>query len=231
MNLLDLALLALLLLFFLHGIYRGFVSSALSIGAFVLSVLFAFAFFRPVSNAICGQEKLYNMMLYYTEGSEYIADVEYVRKGIDELGQAELTEIIEGSELPYPIGKELAQNIAREAFGQVNLGDYFNETMVMLFINIFAFLIVFAIMRVLCTVAIYGADYALQLPRLRRMDEFMGGVFSLVRGVLAIFLICMLLPIVLTVLPFDFISEMVEESVLVSFFYRANFLLALIPGV
>lgn len=231
MNLLDLAFIALLLLFFLHGVYRGFVSSALSIGAFILSVLLAFAFFRPVSNAVCAHEKLYTMMLYYTEGSEYIDDVEYVRVGIDELSQEELTAIIDAADLPYPIAKDLRKNIAKEAFGAVNLGEYFNETMVMVFINILSFLFVFAIARVLLTIVIYGADYAVTFPRLRRMDELMGGVFALVRGMMAMFLLCMLLPIVLTVLPFDFIREMIDDSILGSFFYRVNFLLALIPGV
>ena len=45
------------------------------------------------------------------------------------------------------------------------------------------------------------------------------------------FIFFMLCPIILTVLPFDVVEELVEDSALASFFYRSNFLLGLIPGV
>lgn len=48
------------------------------------------------------------------------------------------------ADLPYPVAKNIADNIAKEQFadsGIVTLGDYFNQTIVSLFINILVFLL------------------------------------------------------------------------------------------
>ena len=76
MNLLDIAVLAVLVLFVLHGIYRGFLPTLLSIGAYILAWLVAIVLLPVGSNAIRSNEKLFNTMLYYTEGSEYVGNVE-----------------------------------------------------------------------------------------------------------------------------------------------------------
>ena len=46
MNLLDIAVLAVLVLFVLHGIYRGFLPTLLSIGAYILAWLVAIVLLR-----------------------------------------------------------------------------------------------------------------------------------------------------------------------------------------
>ena len=51
---------------------------------------------------------------------------------------------------------------------------------------------------------------------------------GLIHGVLLLFLLFLLAPIALTVLPK--LYEFIEESFFGEFFYRANFFLMLIPG-
>lgn len=234
MNLIDLAVLAVLALFALAGYYRGFLTTLLNLGAYVVSVLLAFLLMPLAANGIKSSESLYNMMLYYTEGSEYIASAEYVRVNISSVGASQLSDILSAGRLPYPMGKEIAENIAKEAFadqGITTLGDYFNQTIVCVFINILMFLLVFAIIRAVLAFVINGMDYAWTFPVLRSGDSLLGLGMGLLRGMFALFLIFMLLPIGLTVLgQFEQIHALVEDSVFSAFFYRSNFLLALMPG-
>ena len=66
---------------------------------------------------------------------------------------------------------------------------------------------------------------------LRVGDAALAMVAGVIRGMLALFLIFMLLPIMLTVLgKFDYVTELLKDSFFTSFFYRSNFLLSLIPG-
>lgn len=235
MNLIDIAVIGVLALFILHGIYKGFLPTLLSIGAYILAWLAAIVLLPVGSNSIRGSEKLFNTMLYYTEGSEYVNDVELARKSIDEISTDTLNAVFAKADLPYPMAKNIADNIARESFaenGITTLGDYFNQTIVIVFINILVFIAMFAIIRIILAFIINGVDYAWTLPKLRVADRAIAGGIGLIRGILAVFLLLMLLPIVLIVLQgkFAFLTDMVNDSMMAKFFYRTNFLLSMMPG-
>ena len=235
MNLIDIAVIGVLALFILHGIYKGFLPTLLSIGAYILAWLAAIVLLPVGSNSIRGSEKLFNTMLYYTEGSEYVNDVELARKSIDEISTDTLNAVFAKADLPYPMAKNIADNIARESFaenGITTLGDYFNQTIVIVFINILVFIAMFAIIRIILAFIINVVDYAWTLPKLRVADRAIAGGIGLIRGILAVFLLFMLLPIVLIVLQgkFAFLTDMVNDSMMAKFFYRTNFLLSMMPG-
>lgn len=235
MNLLDMAVLAVLVLFVLHGIYRGFLPTLLSIGAYILSWLVAIVLLPVGSNAIRSNEKLFNTMLYYTEGSEYVRDVELAKTNISEISTDALSSVFSNADLPYPVAKNIADNIAKEQFandGIVTLGDYFNQTIVALFINILVFLLLFALMRIVLAFIINGVDYAWTMPQLRTADRAIAGGMGIIRGILAVFLLFMLLPLALIVFQgkFKLLTDMVHGSVMAKFFYKSNFLLGMIPG-
>jgi len=235
LNLIDIAVIGVLALFILHGIYKGFLPTLLSIGAYILAWLAAIVLLPVGSNSIRGSEKLFNTMLYYTEGSEYVNDVELARKSIDEISTDTLNAVFAKADLPYPMAKNIADNIARESFaenGITTLGDYFNQTIVIVFIKILVFIAMFAIIRILLACIITGVDYAWTLPKLRVADRAIAGGIGLIRGILAVFLLFMLLPIVLIVLQgkFAFLTDMVNDSMMAKFFYRTNFLLSMMPG-
>lgn len=175
------------------------------------------------------------MMLYYTEGSEYIKDAELARAAVSSLSTAEINTIVANADVPYPMGKRILENIASEAFaaeGVTTLGDYFNQTIVCVFINILVFLLVFAVVRIILAFIMGGVDYAWKLPQLRAGDGVLGGGLGLVRGILALFLLFMLLPIGLVFLAgkLQFVTDLVRESFFAHFFYRSNFLLSMMPG-
>ena len=235
MNLLDMAVLAVLVLFVLHGIYRGFLPTLLSIGAYILSWLVAIVLLPVGSNAIRSNEKLFNTMLYYTEGSEYVRDVELAKTNISEISTDALSSVFSNADLPYPVAKNIADNIAKEQFandGIVTLGDYFNQTIVALFINILVFLLLFALMRIVLAFIINGVDYAWTMPQLRTADRAIAGGMGIIRGILAVFLLFMLLPLALIVFQgkFKLLTDMVQGSVMAKFFYKSNFLLGMMPG-
>lgn len=235
MNMLDLAALFVFALFILGGFYRGFLYSALSVGAYTVSWLISLLLMPLGSAAVKGSETLYGMMLYYAEGSEYVRDAELARTTINSLSAEQLKTIIDEAGLPYPMGKALAHNIAVEAFSRQNittLGDYFNQTIVSVFINILVFLVIFLAVRGIIAFVINGVDYARALPQLRSSDAALGAGLGVVRGILALFAIFMLLPVLLTVVgQFEAVTGLVEDSLLSAFFYRSNFLLGMMPGV
>lgn len=234
MNFIDIAILLVLGITILGGLYRGFVSTVYNIGATIVSLLAARVGIPIVSGLVKGSADLFNMMLYYTEGSEYVAitDVELTRAPISGISAEQLHTVLQNADMPLPMDRCVLKNIASEAFrasGVTTLGDYFNQTIVCVVINILALLAVFAIVRVLLGFVVRGIEYGRGgFPVLTRADGVIGAGLGLIHGVLLLFVIFLLAPVALTVLPK--LYEFISESFFGEFFYKANFLLALIPA-
>lgn len=234
MNILDFAIIAILGLFVLAGVYKGFLYTSIEIFLFVICVIFAFMMTPLLSFRVEQNETLFNTMLYYTEGSENIYDVEYKKKNITEISNAELEDIYSHSKVAYPMDERIRENVAGAVFEGGNiytLGDYFNQTMVIVTVNILMFLLLFGALRLILAFILGWINYARPLPVLKKLELPAAIGVGLIRGILAVLLFFMVCPIVLTVLPFDWVSDLVEGSKLARFFYYSNFLLGFIPGV
>lgn len=236
MGLVNLAIIAVFAIFVLAGVYKGFIWNLAVLGASLLSFLIAFIFMGPVSRLIASNQGVYSAMLSYTEGKEDIYDVDLVNREITSLTNAEIDEIMERSNLPFPFMDRVRENILSEALkdrGVVTLGDYFNQSKVMVFVNIISFILIYLISRVILTVLISWADYSFKFPKLRipLTDQIAGGAIGFIRGMLDVSVIFMVTPVVLTVLPFEQIEDMLTNSTLASFLYNSNIILRMIPGV
>jgi len=234
MNFIDIAIILILAITILGGLYRGFVSTALNVCATAASILFGRIFIPLVSNMVKGSADLFQMLLYYTEGSEYVAitDVELTHSSISSISSEQLHTVLQNADMPIPMDRCVLKNIASEAFsksGVTSLGDYFNQTIVCVVINILALLILFTIFRLLVGFLIRGIEYGRGgFPVLSRGDGIIGAGVGLIHGVLMLFVIFLAVPVLLTVLPK--LYEFLSESFFGEFFYKANFLLSIIPS-
>ena len=233
MNLIDLAVLLMFVLFILAGIYKGFISSMLSIAANVVCWACGMIFMPIVSNIVTGNSKLFNMLLYYTEGSEYIGDVELAKTSIEAISQKDIASIVKSSSLPFPFGKEIIANVKNRAFagsGAITLGDYYNQTIVCVVINIISLFLIFFILRLLIGFLIEGVNYTLRFPELTQLNKSLSGAGGFINGVGILFVLFAVLPIMLIVLNFPFIHDIVDNSLFAPIFYHASWLLSFIPG-
>ena len=164
MNFIDIAILLVLAITILGGLYRGFVSTALNVCATAVAILFGRILIPLVSGIVKGSVDLFQMLLYYTEGSEYVAitDVELTRAPIASISSEQLHNVLQNADMPLPMDRCVMKNIASEAFsksGVTTLGDYFNQTIVCVVINILALLLLFTIIRLLLGFFIRGVEY------------------------------------------------------------------------
>lgn len=232
LNILDLAVLILFAYFLLAGWYAGFVNTLFSLGAYTLSCGLSLLLHPLLANWVKSNAGLYNAALYYAEGAELVKDVEFARANISSLGSAQLAGIMESAKLPIPMEARITQNIAREAFAKADiftLGEYFNQTIINVVINIACVLILFVLIRLVFSFVIHLLDYARKgYPTLQTADGLLGACFGLIRGFLAMFIVFMIVPVVLIILPT--LGSFFADSFFGNFFYNSNFLLRLIPG-
>ena len=87
----------------------------------------------------------------------------------------------------------------------------------------------FILLRVAFGFVIRGIEYGRGgYPVLSHGDGVIGAGLGLIHGVLMLFVIFLIVPVLLTVLPR--LYEFLSESFFGEFFYQANFLFAIIPS-
>ncbi len=234
MNLVTVVLILLILIMALEGIHRGFLRSALNLGAFFLSVITSYLFYPVVSSAVKANASLFDYLTYYTEGAEKIASFESSQMLVNQLSPAQLNDIILKSDISEPFTSLVRQNVETKAFassGLTTIGQYYNMTIVSAVVNILAFLAVFLIARVIFAFVLGAIDYTVEFPELRQYDRTTGALFGVLRGLMFCFLIMTIVPVVFLVMPVEKITDYYNASGLALFFSDNNFFLHFIRGV
>jgi hypothetical protein len=217
----------------LAGYYRGVIYSAISIGLTLLSFFLALAMIPAVSGPVRESDTLYGGLLYYFEGYEYVSrtSVEMIHDPIASLDEEELDFVIKNADMPLPFGRAVRKNIRNEAYadsGITTLGDYFNQTIVDVVLNILSLLFLFVVLRVLFGFILRMIDYGRRgLPTLKRFDPLFSCGIGFLHGVMLLYIFFLLAPIVLTIVPR--LGQMLIEPPLAGFFYRMNPFMWMIP--
>ena len=229
----DLVILILLGLCVLAGYYRGTIYAAINFGITILSFFLALILIPTIAGVIKNSDTLYKSMLYYFEGYEYVSttSVERVHDLAASLSEEEVDYLIENANMPIPMGDAVRKNIRRAAYarkGIVTVGDYFNQTIVDVVINILSLLVLFAAIRVILGWILKTVDFSVEgLPVMNQYDAVFSCGIGFLHGVLILYIIFFLVPVALTVIPA--LEKYLNESVFGGFFYRVNPLLWLIP--
>lgn len=235
MNLLDLAIIAVIAISVLLGAYRGFVVTALKTVSFFVSWILAYVLHPLLSWAMSGQGMIQSL-INYTEGAAKLpldTPLEMVTTPITQVDPATLNDLVNNSSLVSPFGNLVKSNIASQALashGLTTVGDYFNYTVAYATLNIIAFLILFFVFRIICGVIINATDATHKFPVLRHNDVLAASLTGLLRGVFACYIIMAVAPIALSILNVSVVTDYVLSSSLAGFFYKSNFILLLIGG-
>jgi|GEM_PF-157748 len=234
MNIVDIAIIGILLLCMVAGYYQGFLRSALGMANFFVSILGAWAMNGALARALDKTNNIVPLLVYYSESSEMLGTVENVRTSIYELNGPQLSDLLSRLSLPHPLGSLLTQNIQNYAFaeaGASTLGDYLSLTIAHMSVNIVSYLIIFFILFVSLSIVIAMCDYVFKLPTLRYMDQVSGALVGFLQGVLLLFVVFIIIPVILAFLPFKEISQFIDSSQFANFYYHNNFILDTIRGV
>lgn len=226
MNLINFFFILIIVVIVLEGIHRGFLHSALSLGAFFVSLITSYLFYPVMSAAIKSNQTMYDYFIYYTEGAERIASFENTRLLVDTISESQLNEVLSTSNLSEPFLTLIRQNVESKAFaaqGASTLGEYYNLTLVSSVLNLISFIIVFLLARIIFSFVLGAIDYTVQFPELRQYNRTMGAIFGSVRGLLFCFLIASVIPVILLVLPVQQITEIYKSSDIAIFLSENNF--------
>ena len=233
MNLLDIAVLFVILLFILNGLYRGFLPSLLNLCGFFVSWVASFLLY-PVLSARLMRSGFFSSLKFYIEGAERIGTgeaFELSKLSVQDISPQMLNNILDNASLPPPYDKAVAYNVSNRVYadkGIETLGDYFNETIFNVIMNIFSFLIIFICLMVVLNLLTNAFSFAVKLPELRHFDMLTGALTAVIRSFFFLFVMFTAIPVILVLLPVSFVTDMVNSSVACSIFYSGSIILGFI---
>ena len=233
MNIIDLGIVIILALGFILGWYKGFLVSALNLGSYVISWVIALCTYSTLASYI-QHTKLGSTLLYFAAGAEKLSDMSVANVPVNEIGFERIKQILSTSGIPNAVEGMMLENIETNAFqslGITTLSDYFNQTLINLSLSLLSFLIIFFAVKLVCLFIIGLVDYVVKLPVLKQCDKIIGGVIGVLLATVAVWVILSVLPIFMSVLPLDDLSELIKGSFLGNLFFEHNIIFNVLDSV
>ena len=140
-----------------------------------------------------------------------ISNLDLSLLSVSQINEGALSQILKSANLPAAFESAFISEIASVNSG-MTIAQLLSQTIVNVSISIISFLICFFVFFMAATFVIHLVQYVFELPVLRHLDALIGGVFGFVRGVLLLFILFALVPIVLAIAPVPMIEEMIAAS-------------------
>ena len=231
MNIVDYVIIGVVAISVLFGLYRGFVSSVLSMGGGLISFLSSFALYPKLAALIQNNAELQRTLLHYTDASSRIGDQELALTNAVSLGREGIQKVLGNVNMLAPLDTILQVNLENLVYGTqgavTTVSDYVSQTILQASINIICFLVCFIGLYIALSLGMNLIRAIFRFPVLKQLDSLAGGVFGLLRGVLLCLAVFTLVPLVQTMLPMDLINDLIAESQLAPIFMNGNLITAI----
>ena len=211
MNIIDIMILVVLGVSVVFGMYRGFISGVLSVAALIGAAALAFMLSGDLAAWLKGNETLVETLMYYTDAGSRVSNLDLSLLSVSQISESTLAQILKSANLPAAFESAFLSGIT-SANGSMTIAQLLSQTIVNVSISIISFLICFFVCYLAATFVIHLVQYVFELPVLRHLDALIGGMFGFVRGVLLLFILFALVPIVLAIAPVPMIEEMIAAS-------------------
>lgn len=231
MNIVDYIILGVLGVSVLFGFYRGFIPSVLNTGGCLISVVLSFVLYPKLAGFIANNADLQRTLLTYTDASSRIGDLATSIMNVGNLTAQAIADIVEKAGLPESISEVLRSNLSNQVYGATeSVSNYVSQTVVGASTNILCYILCFIALYLAISLALSAVRAIFRLPVLKQLDGLAGGIFGLLRGLVLVFILFALLPLVQSVVPLDTVNEVVEASKLAPLFNNGALVTAIMNG-
>ena len=181
MNIMDLAILAVLFISVAFGFYRGSVSSLLGLAACLISVVVAFFAGPQLASLLSANRGVTEMLATYTDAGSLVGDYSLATTQVSGMSAALIQTVLKSVSLPDSIAAILQSNLSSAAFasaGMTTVNDYVSYTIVAVVLQSFSFVVCYFISFILLHAAVGLIGHVFYFPVLKHFDGLMGGVYG-----------------------------------------------------
>ncbi|MBQ7886600.1 MAG: CvpA family protein [Clostridia bacterium] len=233
MNIIDILILTIIGVSVIFGMHRGFISGVLSVAALIGAAAIALMTSGDLAAWLKGNETLVETLMYYTDAGSRVSNLDLSLMSVSQVSSSSLAQILQSANLPAAFESAFITAVetasASVTASAMTIAELLSQTIVNVSISILSFLICFFLSYIVATFVIHLINYVFELPVLRHLDALIGGVFGFARGVLLVFILFALIPIVLAVAPVEMIENMIAASKLAPMF-DSQLILSILRG-
>lgn len=217
LNIIDVIIVGILAFSLVSGMHKGFITSTLALVGFCGAWIGAYASYGYLVTAVQQNEGLMNFL----QGLVSAADLFKTRTLADlEVAVANASDIeLAVGEIGIPLISDLfRENVLGQVFandGLTKMSEYLTKTLLSSVLNIFAFIVMFALIYAAVLLLVNLLNNVFRFPILRHFDWLVGGVFGAVRGVVIVMLIFSVVPTICSALEsmdIKLLTDVVNES-------------------
>ena len=232
MNVIDYGIIGVIALCVLFGFYRGFIQSLLNLGGCLLSFAGSFWLFPKLSDALSANTEIVRMISSYTDSGSILGDLDLSSQAVTTLSASNINAIVAKANLPEPIGKLLQANLTEKVFSPLgnlatSVGDYVNQTILSVSINVLCFILCFLACFIIITVLINLVKSVFRFPVLKQLDWLAGGAFGFLVGCVLCFIVFTAMPLLQSVIPISQFQDLINQSTLAKVFENGNLIVSI----
>ena len=221
MNIIDILVLLILAFSLFAGMYKGFISSGLSLLGLIGSWFGALKVYSSLARLALSQQSLMGVLSTYLEPETFFEGMNIAgvsaSTSVSGLASDTINAVADfiGEKVPF-LRDVFASNVSSEAFSALNihtLAEYFDQTLWQAVFSVLAFVLCFLALYFLATLLVNLFNHVLRFPVLRRIDWLLGGLFGLGRGLVIAALILSVVEPVLISFDVELMNSLKQGSV------------------
>ncbi|MBR5382771.1 MAG: CvpA family protein [Clostridia bacterium] len=233
MNAIDIAVLVIIAVSVLFAVYRGFLASLMGLGAALLSLGGAFVLGPRAASWLAANTGLPSFLATYMDVSSLVGDSSLAATAVQNISGTALDAVMKSVDIPECMETLLRSNLLNASFASVGLttvNEYISATIVSAALQIGGFVASFLACFIVLHAVISLIWHVLDLPVLRHGDAVIAAVFGLLRGMLVLYVLYLLLPLVRTAIPVDMLQRYITQSTLSPLFSSDGFFIRVVTG-
>lgn len=233
MNIIDIALLLILLGSIAFGMYRGSVASLWGLTASVVSYPLTLLLSPYLAAWLSSFSGVMELLAMYTDANALVGDYTLATTAVQGISESALQAVINSLNLPASILGILESNMRQCVFaasGLSTVNDYVAYTIVAVSLQAVSFVCTFIFCSTVLHFIITMLNHVFRFPVLKHFDGLIGGVFGALRGMLILYVLFLLVPLILTIIPVNLVSRLFEDSTLSNVFTSSGFFIRVVTG-
>ena len=143
MNIIDIAILAILFISIAYGVYKGFMHALLSLGCGLLAFILALVFSPALARNLSNNPSISSTLATYTDSFARVENYDLKNLPVDQLNEGSIDQILlDHVNLPPIIENALKDNLLSGALqnkGIYSVNDYVSNTIVSIALSILSF--------------------------------------------------------------------------------------------
>ena len=212
--------------------YRGFIQTVLHLGSGLLSFVGAFFLFPKLADLVSSNTEITRVISSYTDSAKLLGDLDLSSQAVSGMSASAINTVVEKASLPAPVATLLQHNLEQTVFSPLgslatNVGDYVNQTILSVSINVLCFLLAFAVCFIVLAIVSNLLRAVFRFPVLKHLDWLAGGAFGFLLSILLCFVVFTVLPLLQSVIPLEGFSTLVAESRLAKVFENGNLIISI----